>query len=82
MTKEQLRAETDRSWSATGDDLGGGAAARVLSPCIQVCVLDADQVCTGCRRTIGEIAGWAAMTPDEKRRVLAELPGRRTGDGA
>jgi uncharacterized protein len=48
-----------------------------VSPCIKVCVLDADGVCTGCLRTLDEIARWTAMSADEQRRVLAELEERR-----
>jgi predicted Fe-S protein YdhL (DUF1289 family) len=52
---------------------------RPLSPCVSVCILDpATGYCTGCRRTIGEIAGWLDMTDDGKRAVLAALPLRRT----
>ena len=35
---------------------------RPVSPCINVCVLDAQPVCTGCGRTIDEIARWAQMS--------------------
>ncbi len=48
-----------------------------LSPCIKVCVVDRDRgQCTGCGRTLAEIAGWWTMRDDEKRAVLAALPGR------
>ena len=49
------------------------------SPCIQVCVLDAHGYCTGCYRTIEEIAGWSAMSAAEQRVVLDKLPGRAPG---
>lgn len=53
-----------------------------LSPCIRVCVMDADdRHCTGCRRTRHEIATWMAMGDDEKRAVLAALPMRVVADG-
>ncbi len=48
------------------------------SPCIDVCEIDrATGLCLGCRRTIEEIAGWAAMTSAERRRIMAELPARK-----
>jgi predicted Fe-S protein YdhL (DUF1289 family) len=48
------------------------------SPCIKVCVIDPDtRLCTGCARSIDEIAGWAAMTDGERRRIMGELPARR-----
>jgi predicted Fe-S protein YdhL (DUF1289 family) len=50
------------------------------SPCSAVCVLDsAGGLCRGCFRTIAEIAAWGTLEPAEKRRILAELPARRTG---
>lgn len=53
--------------------------ADVASPCVGVCVISDDDLCQGCARTIEEIAGWGAASFDERRRVLAELPGRRAG---
>ena len=53
-------------------------ADRVPSPCISVCELDADGVlCTGCFRTLDEIAAWGTLDADAKRRVLAALPARK-----
>ena len=43
------------------------------SPCINVCVLDAGNCCTGCGRTVVEIARWGRMNPDEQWAVLARL---------
>lgn len=48
-----------------------------LSPCIHVCVMDRDRrYCTGCRRTLDEIAHWWSLRDDQKRAVLAALPAR------
>jgi predicted Fe-S protein YdhL (DUF1289 family) len=41
--------------------------AHVESPCIKVCVLDADQMCVGCGRILREIADWSRMTREEQR---------------
>ncbi len=50
---------------------------RIESPCIQVCVVDADSgYCIGCGRTRGEIAGWIGFTPQERRAVMEALPER------
>lgn len=50
----------------------------VRSPCVRECRLDpATGTCTGCLRTLDEIAGWSTMSADAKRAVLDELPGRR-----
>lgn len=47
------------------------------SPCINVCVLDADGLCRGCLRTLDEIARWMSMTPSEQRLVIEALDERR-----
>ena len=53
-------------------------ADYVPSPCISVCVLDADgRFCTGCFRTLDEIASWGTLDAAAKRRILAELPARK-----
>lgn len=43
----------------------------VPSPCVNICALDDDDVCTGCFRTGKEITEWGLMTPDQKRAVRA-----------
>jgi predicted Fe-S protein YdhL (DUF1289 family) len=50
---------------------------EIDSPCVKICVIDpASGLCLGCHRTLEEIAGWSAMTPEARRRLMAELPGR------
>jgi uncharacterized protein len=50
----------------------------VPSPCINICQVDtARGWCTGCLRTLDEIASWAQSTDDEKRAVLGRLAQRR-----
>jgi uncharacterized protein len=49
----------------------------IESPCNKVCVVDAaSKLCIGCGRTLAEIGGWIGFTPEERRRVMAELPAR------
>lgn len=49
----------------------------VLSPCIGVCVVDEEGLCTGCLRTLDEIARWSTMGDDERLRVMdVVLPAR------
>ncbi|SDS84213.1 hypothetical protein SAMN05216421_2303 [Halopseudomonas xinjiangensis] len=43
----------------------------VRSPCVAVCCLDDDDICTGCQRTGDEITRWARMSDAERRQVLA-----------
>jgi len=55
------------------------AAGSVASPCVSVCVMDAASgLCTGCLRTLDEIASWSVLGNDEKRAVLSALPARRS----
>jgi uncharacterized protein len=50
----------------------------IESPCVKVCTLDARSgLCLGCGRTIDEIAQWAGMSDEQRKRVMAALPGRR-----
>ena len=49
------------------------------SPCTKVCVMDAEnRYCLGCKRTLGEIAGWSEMADAERAAVMAQLPARRS----
>jgi len=47
------------------------------SPCTKVCVMDEDgRYCLGCKRTLGEIAGWGGMSDTDRQAILDELPKR------
>jgi hypothetical protein len=51
--------------------------AEIESPCVKVCVIHPEaRICAGCYRTIEEIGTWSRITPEERRRIMAELPGR------
>ncbi len=50
---------------------------EVASPCVKICVVHpVERLCTGCLRSIDEIARWAGMSDDERRAVLEALPAR------
>ena len=50
---------------------------EIESPCVKVCVIHpAARLCVGCHRSIEEIAAWSRLTADERRAIMAELPGR------
>jgi uncharacterized protein len=34
------------------------------------------RLCTGCGRSLNEIARWLELAAAERRRIMAELPGR------
>jgi predicted Fe-S protein YdhL (DUF1289 family) len=47
------------------------------SPCISVCVLDENDICTGCFRSAEEITDWSMATSEQKREVLRRVRERR-----
>lgn len=57
--------------------------APIASPCINVCAIDpATRRCTGCARTLDEIARWSSATPAWRAAVMAALPERQALDRA
>jgi predicted Fe-S protein YdhL (DUF1289 family) len=56
----------------------------MMSPCIKICTLDPKRsFCTGCGRTLDEIARWSTMSDEERRavtRTLAERLARQPAD--
>ena len=56
----------------------GEAATPVGSPCISVCQMDVQGVyCTGCFRTLDEIAGWSSFDDARRRQIWQELRRRK-----
>ncbi|MEM9148765.1 MAG: DUF1289 domain-containing protein [Pseudomonadota bacterium] len=50
---------------------------EIASPCVKLCMLHPEaRICVGCYRTGDEIARWSAYTPEERARLMAELPKR------
>lgn len=50
--------------------------SRPASPCVNICTLDEQDVCTGCLRTLDEIGAWGMLSAEEQWRIVAALPGR------
>ena len=47
------------------------------SPCVKFCVLDPGPgLCSGCGRSLDEIAGWSASARRNGAEFMAELPER------
>lgn len=47
------------------------------SPCRTICVYDAGaRLCSGCGRTLEEIAAWGALGEAARLAIMAQLPGR------
>jgi predicted Fe-S protein YdhL (DUF1289 family) len=53
--------------------------AGVPSPCIDVCRLDSQGLCIGCRRTIDEIAEWSRASEARRREILRAVDLRTMG---
>ncbi|MSR13574.1 MAG: DUF1289 domain-containing protein [Gammaproteobacteria bacterium] len=50
------------------------------TPCLSICKIDrASGVCTGCKRTIQEVASWLHYTDEQRRKIMEELPIRTFG---
>ncbi|MCV9921764.1 DUF1289 domain-containing protein [Pseudomonas sp. BT-42-2] len=46
------------------------AERPVASPCVSICALDEQDICTGCQRSVAEITRWGRMDNTERRQVL------------
>jgi uncharacterized protein len=53
-----------------------GQGTGVASPCVDICRLDAQGLCVGCRRTLGEIAEWSRASDARRLEILRALPTR------
>lgn len=50
---------------------------EIQSPCVKICVVHPEaRICTGCYRSIEEIAGWGRMSNDERASIINDLPAR------
>ena len=45
----------------------------VPSPCVDICRLNAEGLCVGCRRTLGEISEWPHASDARRLEILREL---------
>ncbi|WP_122682217.1 DUF1289 domain-containing protein [Pseudomonas viridiflava] len=53
----------------------------VRSPCVSICALDDDDICTGCQRNVSETTCWSRMSNDERRAVLVLCHERAKASG-
>lgn len=52
-------------------------STEIETPCVKVCVVDPETgFCIGCGRTRLEIANWLAISPFDRRSIMAALPER------
>lgn len=57
--------------------LFSNVSPAVPSPCISVCRLDEQKVCTGCWRHVEDIREWRAATDERRREIVREADRRR-----
>ena len=51
----------------------------IATPCIKVCIVDPESnLCLGCFRTLPEIGGWSRFSEEDRSRLMADLPTRRS----
>jgi predicted Fe-S protein YdhL (DUF1289 family) len=49
----------------------------ISSPCIKICLFDPQaQLCTGCGRSLDEIARWGGMSETQRLETMRTLPER------
>jgi len=47
------------------------------TPCVRACAVHPTLgLCVGCGRSLDEIGRWSDFTPDERARIMAQLPSR------
>lgn len=49
---------------------------KVRSPCVNICLLNEEDICVGCYRTGREISLWGRMTRGEQLSVLKKVAKR------
>jgi predicted Fe-S protein YdhL (DUF1289 family) len=51
----------------------------IETPCVKICIVDGESgLCLGCHRTLMEVAGWTRLSDEDRTRIMAELPDRRS----
>lgn len=50
---------------------------QLASPCVSICALGDDEICTGCYRSADEITDWFLASSEEKRDIIARAAARR-----
>lgn len=63
-------------------DLMNSPERPVRSPCVSICAMDDQDLCTGCQRSAEEITRWGRMPNDERRAVLALCYQRALAQGS
>ncbi len=48
----------------------------MISPCINICKMNSDNICTGCKRTLEEISNWIYYSEQQRIKIMEELQQR------
>ncbi|AIY43999.1 hypothetical protein LT85_4841 [Collimonas arenae] len=63
---------------AKSDDAAAPAPDCSASPCINICVMNAENaLCDGCQRTLDEIVLWGSASDAQKRAIWQRILQRR-----
>lgn len=62
-------------------DVNKAKTEHVKSPCINICCLDEQNICSGCYRSGNEISRWGAMSNDERQQVMIKVIEREQNSG-
>lgn len=55
------------------------SSSAILSPCIGICEIAADGLCTGCLRDLSEIAQWSQLSDSDRLHLMDQvLPERES----
>jgi len=54
----------------------------LISPCIGICKLNADDICLGCERSMAEIRCWGLLSRAQQRKILIRIQLRRRQQAA
>ncbi len=59
------------------------SGTSIETPCIRVCAVHpVSRLCTGCGRSLDEIAGWIGFDPEKRAQIMAQLPSRLAANPA
>ena len=50
---------------------------EVKSPCINICELGSDNICTGCFRSLEEIGAWSYAGHEERSQIISNANQRQ-----
>lgn len=51
--------------------------SEIQSPCVRICVVHPEtRLCTGCARSLDEIATWSKLPPETRAAIMEDLPNR------